>query len=130
MGMIATAMFMVVAPKPPQCTAAKDLQLSTQWFWLGDSSAGSQDTWIEYDSKTSELLENGHKAGLARVEVDSERFVDIKNLLQRRYDDPNKRRTVKRVPIKRARDTNQSPSKRHRALSSTRVVRHLVCGAI
>jgi hypothetical protein len=30
------------------------------------------------------------------VKVDSERFIDLKDMLQRRYDDTSKRRNVKR----------------------------------
>ncbi|KAL6051214.1 WWE domain containing protein, partial [Balamuthia mandrillaris] len=62
------------------------------WWWKSD------DDWVEYDAKLSARLEKGYQSGESEVKVDDERFVDLENFLQRRYDDRMKRRGVKRVP--------------------------------
>jgi hypothetical protein len=67
----------------------------------GDSATGSQDNWVEYDSAASASFEAARQAGLEEVKVDGERFIDLKHMLQRRYDDLNKRRTIKRTETKK-----------------------------
>eukprot|EP01046_Picozoa_sp_COSAG06_P025602 COSAG06_NODE_2162_length_7444_cov_81.420150_4_plen_232_part_00 len=67
----------------------------------GDSVSGTQDNWVEYDSVASAKYEAAKQAGQDEVEVDSERFIDLNSMLQRRYDDQNKRRTVKRTETKK-----------------------------
>jgi len=42
------------------------------------------------------VLEKAYAKGATKGKVDDERFVDIPEMLQRRYDDPGKRRNVKR----------------------------------
>ena len=54
-------------------------------------------TWLEYDADASERYEAALQAGLTEVKVDDERFIDLKDMVQRRYDDKTKRRTVKRT---------------------------------
>jgi hypothetical protein len=63
------------------------------WFWWDDN------TWVPYTPTLNKLLETAHSAGKAKVNVDDERFVDFKNMLQRRIDDPQKRRNVKREDL-------------------------------
>jgi hypothetical protein len=67
----------------------------------GDSATGSQDNWVEYDSAASASFEAARRAGLDEVKVDTERFIDLKHMLQRRYDDVDKRRTIKRTETKK-----------------------------
>lgn len=67
----------------------------------GDSANGSQDTWVEYDSAASSKFEAARQAGKDEVKVDDERFIDLEHMFQRRYDDVNKRRTIKRTETKK-----------------------------
>jgi len=62
----------------------------TKWFWWDDK------TWIEYDKKLTKKLEKAWSKSENEVKIDNERFVDIQNMCQRRYDDPEKKRGVKR----------------------------------
>lgn len=63
------------------------------WLWLGDDKT----TWNEYNSRISEKIEEAHKAGKTKVRVDTQRFVDLQDMVQRRYDLSGKDRPVKRV---------------------------------
>eukprot|EP01112_Ceratiomyxa_fruticulosa_P012215 TRINITY_DN3375_c0_g1_i1.p2 TRINITY_DN3375_c0_g1~~TRINITY_DN3375_c0_g1_i1.p2 ORF type:complete len:244 (+),score=61.79 TRINITY_DN3375_c0_g1_i1:181-912(+) len=70
-----------------------------QWKWAGDSKTGAQSTWINYDKDIAEQIEKAYQKGLKTVKIDKERYIDLSDsneFLQRRYDDPNKRRLVKR----------------------------------
>eukprot|EP01112_Ceratiomyxa_fruticulosa_P012218 TRINITY_DN3375_c0_g1_i4.p1 TRINITY_DN3375_c0_g1~~TRINITY_DN3375_c0_g1_i4.p1 ORF type:complete len:510 (+),score=117.43 TRINITY_DN3375_c0_g1_i4:257-1786(+) len=70
-----------------------------QWKWAGDGKTGSQSTWINYDKDIAEQIEKAYKKGQKTVKIDKERYIDLNDpneFLQRRYDDPNKRRLVKR----------------------------------
>eukprot|EP01112_Ceratiomyxa_fruticulosa_P017992 TRINITY_DN5697_c0_g1_i1.p1 TRINITY_DN5697_c0_g1~~TRINITY_DN5697_c0_g1_i1.p1 ORF type:complete len:421 (-),score=99.92 TRINITY_DN5697_c0_g1_i1:143-1405(-) len=70
-----------------------------KWQWAGDSKTGSQDVWIDYDDDMTERLEKSYKKGLKTVKIDKDRYVDLNDpneFLQRRSDDPNKRRLVRR----------------------------------
>jgi hypothetical protein len=60
------------------------------WFWWDDN------TWVAYTPTLNKLLETAHSAGKTKINVDDERYVDFKNMLQRRIDDPQKRRNIKR----------------------------------
>lgn len=61
-----------------------------QWMWYSDSG------WVPFSDALNDEIEKGYKAKKDRVKVDDQRFVDLKQLLQRRYDDENKCRMVKR----------------------------------
>lgn len=81
-----------------------------KWFWYNDNN------WVQYDEKTSKKLEAGFLGGITEIKADEERYVQIVNTselkrnflkipskdlpccigIQRRYDDPMKRRIVKR----------------------------------
>lgn len=62
-----------------------------RWYWQQDDSS-----WVEYDRQKASEIEDAFAAGKRRVRIDSERFIDLPNLLQRRFDDESKRRLVKR----------------------------------
>jgi len=61
-----------------------------RWSWMADSG------WVEYDKAMCEKIETAHKAGNKKMDVDTERYIDLENMLQRRKDDPTKRRAIKR----------------------------------
>ncbi|ELP83506.1 hypothetical protein EIN_377610 [Entamoeba invadens IP1] len=84
--------------------------MSTKWQWLNDYD------WVDYNTKTCEILENAFLAGNKEIDCDKERYVefcdlktihknfqslptDYKSLvgIQRRKDNPNKRRLVQRL---------------------------------
>jgi len=71
-----------------------------KWYWAGDSVKGTQDKWITYDEATSEKLEEFYQdKRRKKYDIDTIRYVDMSNrtaMVQRRYDDPEKRRAVKR----------------------------------
>jgi hypothetical protein len=46
-----------------------------QWSWA--DTQNSQTIWRQYDSTTSEILENAFQQKKSRVDVDNERFVDL-----------------------------------------------------
>ncbi|KAN0044661.1 hypothetical protein ACTA71_006180 [Dictyostelium dimigraforme] len=89
-------------------TALTTAQKKIQWCWAGDSGVGaSQDILIEYDSKVNSEIESHYQMHLLKPKVikylkfklDKERYIDFKNMVQARYDDPNKMRTVERQEI-------------------------------
>jgi len=61
------------------------------WSWCTDGGK-----WVLYDDATADKIERAYQAKKPDVKVDDERFVDITNMLQRRYDDTNRCRNVKR----------------------------------
>jgi hypothetical protein len=64
----------------------------SKWQWRSDTD------WVEFDATRAAALEAAFAAGTPlQVPVDKERYVDIPNMLQRRYDDPMKRREVRRI---------------------------------
>ncbi|BFU21096.1 hypothetical protein KM1_000730 [Entamoeba histolytica HM-3:IMSS] len=84
--------------------------MSVKWQWLDDYQ------WVDYDKKTSSLLEKSYLEGKKSESCDKERFVefcdihtihdnfsslpkDYKSLvgIQRRKDNPNRRRLVQRL---------------------------------
>lgn len=76
--------------------AKKKAKGAPQWSWSGDSKKGHQDVWIKYGAAMNNKLEAGYKRKQKIVKIDNERFVDLQNMLQRRYDDTEKRRKIKR----------------------------------
>ncbi|KAN0003303.1 hypothetical protein ACTFIZ_009478 [Dictyostelium cf. discoideum] len=84
------------------------VQKKIQWCWAGDSGAGaSQDILVEYDSKVNSEIESQYQMHLLKPKIikylkfklDKERYIDFKKMVQSRYDDPNKMRTVERQEI-------------------------------
>eukprot|EP01088_Endostelium_zonatum_P002975 TRINITY_DN1391_c0_g1_i2.p1 TRINITY_DN1391_c0_g1~~TRINITY_DN1391_c0_g1_i2.p1 ORF type:complete len:554 (-),score=251.12 TRINITY_DN1391_c0_g1_i2:136-1797(-) len=63
------------------------------WSWKADHG------WVDYSADLNTQLSNAVLTGTTNVRVDSERFVDVENMLQRRYDDVNRRRQVRKQPI-------------------------------
>ncbi|KYQ93165.1 hypothetical protein DLAC_05799 [Tieghemostelium lacteum] len=83
---------------PPQPQAPKSFSTSTptkkiQWIWKDTNE------WKEYNSDISEQLEasyqNGNKPG--KITVDDDRYIDMKDYYQKRFDNPTKVRPIKRV---------------------------------
>eukprot|EP01114_Cavostelium_apophysatum_P014430 TRINITY_DN3748_c0_g1_i1.p1 TRINITY_DN3748_c0_g1~~TRINITY_DN3748_c0_g1_i1.p1 ORF type:complete len:463 (-),score=163.77 TRINITY_DN3748_c0_g1_i1:44-1432(-) len=91
--------------------ASKKFLTAVAWSWRGD-----QNNWLAFDDATNTLLETEYLKGTKKIKVDKERFVDLtgkhseilKNFnklddeehvvgMQRRYDDENKRRAIRRV---------------------------------
>ncbi|KAH3764436.1 ADP-ribose glycohydrolase MACROD2 [Pelomyxa schiedti] len=62
-----------------------------QWFWLDDKMK-----WIQYSQEISQKLEAARATNQEKISVDGQRFVDLRRMQQARYDDPQKRRGVKR----------------------------------
>lgn len=50
-----------------------------KWYWHSDNG------WVAYPTKQNHDLENGFQTKKSKVKIDSERYVDMENLLQRRY---------------------------------------------
>lgn len=67
---------------------------NVQWYWLADDNQ-----WQPYDAATAAALEGEYSAGNKEARVDEERYVDLENMLQRRFDNELKRRYVKRQPV-------------------------------
>lgn len=53
---------------------------------------------MPYNETVNMLVEEAYQNGLPEVDLDPERFLDFKKSLQRRRDDPTKRRAVDRSP--------------------------------
>lgn len=69
-----------------------------RWYWAGDSKSGQQDKWEEYSKELSEKLEKAFQdKKTKKVKIDDHRFVDIKAMSQKRYDDTSKQRAVSRT---------------------------------
>lgn len=62
-----------------------------KWFWSSDSGL------VEYQDSVNVLIESAFQKGEKEIAIDSERYIDFPNFLQRRYDDKTKRRTVERI---------------------------------
>ncbi len=62
------------------------------WYWASDSDPSnpdkSQDLWTLFDANKSALIEAAFALGKKTVKVDAERFVDLNDWQQKRYDDP------------------------------------------
>ena len=75
--------------KKPAAAAAQAPPAAV-WQWRAD------DGWKDYAPAVCERVEEAWRQKKDRVDIDTERFVDLKMLLQRRKDDPSKRREVRR----------------------------------
>jgi len=64
-----------------------------RWYWWDDN------TWVEYSQELIDKLERAWNKDYSEVKIDDDRFVDIQNMCQRRYDDPQKKRGVKRESL-------------------------------
>ncbi|PRP83966.1 hypothetical protein PROFUN_08650 [Planoprotostelium fungivorum] len=62
---------------------------NARWWWQADQG------WVRYSQALEEELEKAWSTK-SDVKIDDQRFVDLKNMYQRRYDDHNKIRPVKR----------------------------------
>jgi len=77
--------------------AKKKLKLDKwEWFWANDSYSGHQNEWVKYEPDVIEKLEVAHDKKQKTVKIDSERYVDLQNMVQKRYDNVDKKRAVKR----------------------------------
>jgi hypothetical protein len=67
---------------------------------LGDSDPSNpdkqQDIWVQFDSDKLEKIESAFTKGKRKVIVDKERFVDLTDWMQKRKDDPERKRAVLR----------------------------------
>ncbi len=70
---------------------------SVFWYWKGDSNeSAAQDVWIRYNASTCVALEEARAAKEKKYKLDDERFIDFGKMVQARYDDPKRRRALKR----------------------------------
>ena len=74
-----------------------DSDVEVEWFWAGDSKTGQQDVRILYSAVMGQQIESSHATKQKVMKVDDERYIDFKEMTQRRYDDKNKRRALYRV---------------------------------
>ena len=76
------------------------------WQWRGDSAPPkkTQDTWVTYDARVCHSLEHAFAAQQLDdpVRVDDERFVDLRQMRQRRSDNPHRYRGVRRRQVLRS----------------------------
>lgn len=86
-----------VAASAAKEARAMDDNDSVIWYWKGDSKKSAvQDIWIRYDASTCAALEEARGAKEKKYQLDDERFIDIGKMVQARYDDPKRRRALKR----------------------------------
>eukprot|EP00004_Rigifila_ramosa_P028729 TRINITY_DN9854_c0_g1_i2.p1 TRINITY_DN9854_c0_g1~~TRINITY_DN9854_c0_g1_i2.p1 ORF type:complete len:571 (-),score=73.99 TRINITY_DN9854_c0_g1_i2:6-1517(-) len=82
------------------------------WFWKGEGTDGSS-KWFEFEDDVCVRLEKALKDGKSILKTDDKRYVDLSDpdsFVLRRYDDPDKKRGVKREKIRvRARSASPSP---------------------
>jgi hypothetical protein len=83
------------------------------WLWQSDQG------WQKYSPALTKKLERAFQDGEDEVKVDAERFVDIPNLFQRRYDDRNKIRPVKREGPKKIDNNNNNNNKKRKIQESS-----------
>jgi len=69
------------------------------WFWANDSDSGHQNDWIKYEPDIIEKLEVALDKKQKTVKIDTERFVDLQNMVQKRFDNVDKKRAVKREQV-------------------------------
>ena len=92
-------------PAPPSKPQNKnqnssiEKELNVRWYWKSDTD------WVEYPKNIAENLERAYMANQKTIQIDSERFVDLGVLQQKRIDNPIKIRPVKRVTIFPIQDT-------------------------
>ncbi|GAM17338.1 hypothetical protein SAMD00019534_005130 [Acytostelium subglobosum LB1] len=85
-----------------------------QWKWLSDNG------WVEYSGEVSEVIEGGFFANVADLVITvapgEKRLIDYKSMLQRRLDDPELKRSIKRYvdlnPMSLANKPKDSPKKK------------------
>ena len=65
---------------------------AVQWQWERDDSG-----WQTYDDAVSAQMEAARAAGEQHVYFDNERFADLQEMRQRRWDDPGRSRRIRRV---------------------------------
>ena len=82
------------------------------WQWADDSATGSQDLWRDYSAALQTKLTNAYQKNQKKVRVDTQRFVDLSQTpyLQKRYDDPSRRRLVQRL-VKPTSSTKKAKAK-------------------
>ncbi|EGG16105.1 hypothetical protein DFA_09777 [Cavenderia fasciculata] len=73
-----------------QPTETYDRNIPGEWYWQGP------DGWERYDSEISTRLEKAYTKEKKRSEVDEDRYVEFEGRVQRRYDDQQKIRSIKR----------------------------------
>jgi len=69
------------------------------WFWANDSDSGHQNDWVKYETDIIEKLEVALDKKQKTVKIDTERFVDLQNMVQKRFDNVDKKRAVKREQV-------------------------------
>ena len=69
------------------------------WFWKGDPKDGRVN-WIPYPRELSEAIEASKLAKEKQHKVDDERYIIFAQKLQRRFDDPSRKRDVSRKTLK------------------------------
>ena len=80
------------APQPqPQAAAAR---LVPRWEWKDD---GEQ--WKAYAEPVAGQLEEAYQSGGRHVDVDADRYVDPKKMIQKRWEDASKWRHVRRLEV-------------------------------
>lgn len=65
-----------------------------KWYWEDEG------TMCPYEDSMSENIEIAYQNNAKEIRVDSERFIDLKNNVQRRYDNRSRTRKVKRMEEK------------------------------
>ena len=78
------------------------------WYWKGDPRNGKVN-WLPYDRKVSEEIEISKQAKEKQHKIDDERYIVFAQKVQRRYDDKNRRRDVRRKTLKDRCDFRQFP---------------------
>ena len=80
------------APQPqPQAAAAR---MVPRWEWKDD---GEQ--WKAYAEPVAGQLEEAYQSGGRHVDVDADRYVDPKKMIQKRWEDASKWRHVRRLEV-------------------------------
>eukprot|EP01127_Copromyxa_protea_P022496 TRINITY_DN8087_c0_g1_i2.p1 TRINITY_DN8087_c0_g1~~TRINITY_DN8087_c0_g1_i2.p1 ORF type:complete len:778 (+),score=195.79 TRINITY_DN8087_c0_g1_i2:18-2351(+) len=86
---------------------SQNVSVVGEWSWLGED-----DTWHPYSKEISEKIEFGYVNKTEnKIPVDDERYVDLSNMFQRRYDDGEKKRYILRsIPEKQLKHLEQKLS--------------------
>ena len=91
--------FVNIKPQNKNQNSSIEKELNVRWYWKSDTD------WVEYPKNIAENLERAYMANQKTIQIDSERFVDLGVLQQKRIDNPIKIRPVKRVTIFPIQDT-------------------------
>jgi hypothetical protein len=59
-----------------------NIDSTARWFWMNENN------WEEYDAKVSNKLEKKYSQKQSNVQIDNDRFVDLKTMSQRRSPPP------------------------------------------